>query len=81
MSTTLERPSPSRHERSARAPRPGRHDERDLRLHAAPAGRRVRLPEVLLGLVLVGAAALAAVWLWSSATARIPIAVLRAPVV
>jgi hypothetical protein len=79
MSTILERPAIPRREPTSRSGRATARDDRDIRLHAAPAARRVRLPELLLGLVLVGVAALAAVWLWSSATARTPIAVLRAP--
>jgi hypothetical protein len=79
MPTILERPAVPRREPTSRSGRANTRDDRDLRLNAAPATRRVRLPELLLGLVLVGVAALAAVWLWSSATARTPIAVLRTP--
>ena len=74
MPTTLQRPSLPSRERSPRA-----LPQDDLRLRPAPTGRKVRLPELLLGVVLVGVGALAAVWLWSSTTTRTPVAVLRAP--
>lgn len=72
MATTLEQPPRTRPTGRA-APRP-----EPLRLE--PARRRVRLPELLVGLVLVGAFGLGAV-LWRSAgDARLPVAVLFAPV-
>jgi hypothetical protein len=75
LATTLERPlDRARSERpTRRSAASGGHGLGDVR----PSGRRpVRLPELIVGIVLVGACALAAVWWQTSHSARQPVAVL-----
>ncbi len=75
MATTIERPPVHARERATSAPR--RDDA--VRLRPTPRGRRVRVPELVLGVLLVGVFGLGAVLWWSSSTASAPVAVLRVP--
>ena len=73
MAITLDRPVDRA--RPARTTRP-----EAVRLAPAPGPRRVRVPELILGVVLVGAFALGAVLWQASSNHRVSVAVLAAPV-
>ena len=73
MAITLDRPVDRA--RPARTNRP-----EPVRLTPAPGPRRIRVPELVLGVVLVGVFALGAVLWQSSNNRRSPVAVLAAPV-
>ena len=73
MAITLDRPVDRA--RPARATRP-----EAVRLAPAPGPRRVRVPELVLGVVLVGVFALGAVLWQSSSNRRVSVAVLASPV-
>jgi hypothetical protein len=75
MSLTIDRP-PAR-ARTARRPAPTEHA---LRLEPARRGRRVRVPELVLGVLLVGGGAFAALAWHTSSTARVAVTVLASPV-
>jgi hypothetical protein len=71
MATTIERPRSRDH-----ATRP----DEPLRLRRPPASRRIRVPELLVGLLLVGGFGLGAVAWQASASSTDPVAVLAVPV-
>jgi hypothetical protein len=74
MAITLDRPADRAH--LARGPEPS-----TPRREVTGAGRhRVRVPELVLGVVLVGASALGALLWQTSNNTRVPVAVLAAPV-
>jgi hypothetical protein len=71
MATTIERPRFRNH-----APRP----DEPLRLRRAPASTRIRVPELLVGLLLIGGFGLGAVAWHASAGSTEPVAVLATAV-